>query len=125
MQAKPGPMIHIAVEDWLDHVAVARVSGEVDVCGVTALRDCVGAVLARSRDLVIDLGGVSFLSAAGLSVLIETDQRVSEAGLVWAMVAATHPVTRPLSLTGLDTELPIHRTVEAAVAHVHQAKPAT
>lgn len=90
---------------------LVRVVGEVDLvtapCLATAL-ELTPQNRRTSRDvteIVVDLGLVRFLSAAGLRELVRAHQRCRHDGILLRVVADQRAVTTPLRLTGLDHTL--------------------
>lgn len=64
--------------------------------------------------LVIDLSGIRFLSAAGLTSLLTTRWYCREQQLTLRVVATQRSVLRPLRITGLDTLFDITPTLDEA-----------
>ncbi|WP_447002218.1 STAS domain-containing protein [Saccharothrix isguenensis] len=103
-------------------IALVRVSGSLDAAAqrpVTAALDDVfdtgpGAI-------VLDLSEVDFLGSAGIALLVNTRHRAARQGIPFAVVADNHRVLRPLRMSQVDTALPLHPTVRAAVAAVRLA----
>jgi anti-sigma B factor antagonist len=62
---------------------VLDVVGHVDAFTAPLLRACLRTQLSRGglRELVVDLGGVDFLGAAGVSAIAEAGRRCRERGL--------------------------------------------
>jgi anti-sigma B factor antagonist len=65
------------------HQVVLEVVGHVDASTAPLLRACLRTQLSRPglRELVLDLGGVEFLGAAGVSAVVEAARRCRERGL--------------------------------------------
>lgn len=95
--------------DW----CVVQVSGEVDI-QVTPMMEAV-LVRARSSDLVLDLSKVSFMDASGLAVLANAWQRADAVGGRVRLVAPCDRVRKVLTLTRLDTILPIFDSLDEAI----------
>jgi anti-anti-sigma factor len=99
----------LRVEQVVDgHLVLVRVTGELD--NVTAgmlsakLADAEAAVTPPAP-VVVDLTGVSFLGAAGLSVLVEHHERCVELGGALLIVPGSKAVRRAMAVTGLDARL--------------------
>lgn len=118
LAAPPGQAINIDVEHKPQGVVLARITGEVDILAAPILRECIDEHLSHARGLIVDLDGVGFLGSSGLSVLVETGNRVAGTDLAWAVVASRHEVTRPLQATGLDDALPLYENVPDAMSAV-------
>ncbi|MFC4857861.1 STAS domain-containing protein [Actinophytocola glycyrrhizae] len=82
---------------------VLTVRGEVDMLTSTQLQD---HLLPLVRDtvphVIVDLTGVSFFGAAGLTVLVNACAVATAAGVTLRLVASTRPVLLPLTITGMD-----------------------
>ena len=92
---------------------VLSVRGEVDLATAPALRSTITQVVrGEPKLLVIDLVAVTFLSSAGLLVLVEA----TEAGRPEVrVVAAGRESLLPIHLTGLDAVLSMHETLADAL----------
>ena len=84
-------------------VVVAAVCGEVDQETAPLLKNRLLAHLRPTGPpLVVDLTEVSFLGAAGLTVLIEAREAAVAEKIRLCVVARSRRVLRPLAITGLD-----------------------
>lgn len=84
---------------------VVRAVGEVDTATAPVLAAALraGCGAARSPEpLVVDLTGLRFLAAAGLTPLVTTLLRCNERRVPLRVVAVRRNVLRPLRLTRLD-----------------------
>lgn len=100
-----------------DGVGVVRLTGEVDMYTAPQLKESMlGLIDGGAAKVVIDLSGVTFIDSTALGVLIGGVRRLHAAGGAMALVVATRPVGRVLSITGLDRVFAIHDTLEDAVA---------
>lgn len=95
---------------------LVAVTGEVDIATSPRLR----AVLAeRPRTeglLVLDLTAVTFMDSSGLSVVLNLQRETTAAGERLAVVCPPGPARLLLEVTGVDTELPLFATRDAALA---------
>jgi len=97
---------------------VVRAVGEVDAATAPVLAAGLRTGRAAARPpwpLVVDLTGLRFLSAAGLTALAATLRRCDEHRVPPRVVAARRDVLRPLRLTGLDALLDIRATLAEAL----------
>jgi anti-anti-sigma factor len=120
-ESPTGPSFDIDVEQWTDQPVIARVFGSVDLLTAPVLQTCLNDHVGSATGLVLDLSGVNFLAASGLTVLADTDRRARQDNLAWGLVASTRPVLRPLEVLGLDETLPTYESVPDAVAAVRAA----
>ncbi|TWP47554.1 STAS domain-containing protein [Lentzea tibetensis] len=99
--AQPAPIV--TAHPLQPDVVVLAVRGEVDTCTGRPLRDrLLEHVRSGGPHLVIDLTAVTFLGAAGLTVLVTVRDAALAAGLRVCLVARARPVLLPMSITGLD-----------------------
>ncbi len=98
---------------------VLRVTGELDTVTAPVLEAQLTAVqadLAAPAPLVLDLSDLSFMSSAGLIVLVTHHERCTEQGnRLWVVTGDNRRVLRPLLITGLDTDLDLVATVADAL----------
>ncbi|GAA2698166.1 MULTISPECIES: STAS domain-containing protein [Actinosynnema] len=97
---------------------VLKVSGEVDQLTVEPLHRELLAALARVRPpepVVVDLTEVGFFGSAGLNELVTGHLQAELLGTRLAVVARHREVLRPLAISGLDEQLDVHPTLQAAL----------
>jgi anti-anti-sigma factor len=88
--------------------ATITVTGEVDILHSSDLAGEICLQLEMGRPTTVDMSGVSFLDAAGVSALVRARLSSVESGTELRIVNATHrAVTRVLSVTGVDQFLPL------------------
>jgi anti-anti-sigma factor len=92
---------------------LVTVSGEVDLATVAQFRERLDA--APDCDAVLEMSDVALLSAVGLRVLLDLQDRLAAEGAWLVLAAPSHPVRRVLDVTGLDVRLPMESTVEDAL----------
>ena len=66
--------------------------------------------------LVVDLTDVGFIDSTGLGVLVTTLKHVREAGGTLDVVVTSRRVLKVFALTGLDVVIPLHSTLDEALA---------
>lgn len=98
-----GQLLTVTARPAPPGATVITVHGEVDMLTSTLLRDrLLPHVGDTVRHVIIDLAGVSFLAAAGLTVLVNARRAAAAAGVTLYLVAPSRQVLRPLRITGLD-----------------------
>ena len=100
-----------------DGVFVLSFGGDIDVASAVTVRDALDRVIAAGHHrLVLDLGDVQFLDSTGLGVLVGRLKVVrNHSG--WLRVVCTQDrVLRVFRITGLDTVIGIHDTLEDALS---------
>ena len=100
-------------------VTVVDARGDIDALSAPALQERLEMhIAAGQRHLVIDLSGVGFMDSTGLGVLVGRLKAVRQLGGVLHCVVTTDRIRRIFLATGLERVLPLHETVDEAVAAV-------
>ena len=100
----------------VDSATVLTVNGRVDMATSDALRDSLLNALAGGLPLIIDLGGVDYISSAGLRALMLASKQARSTGTT-LLVAALQPVVLEIfQISRFDKLLPCHATVDLALA---------
>lgn len=96
------PIMSLDVTNHSD-VAAITISGELDLSTAPMLTDLVDRVAADHPDrVVIDMAGVTFFCAAGLTALLRAHNTVSAAGGRLILRAPSRQTQRILTITGTD-----------------------
>ncbi len=83
-----------------DGRATIRLAGEIDVMAAETCRAELDQLTARARQIIIDLGQVTFCDAAGAGFLITMVNQARTAGVTVIVRNLSRPVRRILKLTG-------------------------
>jgi anti-anti-sigma factor len=97
---------------------VVQASGEVDMSTAPRLGSALRAGCAAARPpgpLVIDLTGIRFFSAAGLTQLVDIRRNCREREVTLRVVATHRSVLLPMRITGVDVLFDIAPTLAAAI----------
>jgi anti-sigma B factor antagonist len=107
------------VDQRLEGLAVVlRTTGEIDLSTAPVLdRELHQALSAATAPapVVADLSGVSFMSSAGLALLLDYRERCTQAGTPLRVVATSRAVLRSLEIAGLLELMPVYATVQDAL----------
>lgn len=98
---------------------VVTVTGGVDLCSAPAMISELDQARRAARapnPVVVDLSRVDFLGSAGLSLLVEAEQRCTEAGTPLRLVASSRVVLRALEAADLRQVFTVSDSVECALA---------
>jgi anti-sigma B factor antagonist len=94
---------------------IATPEGEIDIANVAKLRERLFELAAEGQPLIVDLDQVSFIDSVGLAALVGASKRAAAHGASLQVVCA-RPQTRQLfRVTGLDTQIPLARTMKEAL----------
>jgi anti-anti-sigma factor len=100
---------------------LVTVSGEIDLATVGELRRHLQALPACST--VLDLSGVSLLSASGVTELLRLHDRLARADALLVLAAAPPLARRVLSVIELDRAMVLADTVEDSLDLVVAGTP--
>jgi anti-anti-sigma factor len=105
--------LSLHTESYADDVTIVSVTGEIDLRTASPLAR---VMAAQNRPvLVVDLTGVRFLAAKGLTVLLNAALEAAAGGRAFGVVAPPGPATRALTVSGLTTAILLYATVGEAV----------
>ncbi|HZQ16555.1 MAG TPA: STAS domain-containing protein [Gaiellaceae bacterium] len=94
---------------------VVNLVGELDLYNAEEVRaGLLDALALEPRRIVVDMADVAFVDSTALGVLIEARSRLGRDGLLLA--APQIETRRALQVSGLDRHLPVHDSLEAALA---------
>lgn len=95
---------------------VLAAAGQLTEKECAELLDALGRELGMpARRLVLDLGGLMYMSSAGLGTLVAAHKRFADAGRSLVLAAANSRVRKLLALTSLDRVIASAGSVEEAL----------
>jgi anti-sigma B factor antagonist len=107
----------MAITTTMGAVTIVSVTGDIDVTNYYQMLEAVERALwAGSKQLVVDLSGVPFMSSAGLVAMQSIVEQVAAAGARLAVCGTGGAVHRLLQITGFTATLDIYPDLAAAVA---------
>ncbi len=96
---------------------VVNVAGELDVYTAGRLKEEIIGLANQGRcHIAVDLARVDFMDSTGLGVLITGLKRIREQEGVLVLISPRDQIRRLLTITGLDKVLPVHESVDKAMA---------
>ena len=114
---QPAVLASVRLNDAEPGMVVLHVSGELDTTSAQELALPLQDQLTEAnKTVVVDLGGVRFLGSAGLEALVVGQQRATELGITFVVVASSRAALRPIEATGLDSVFTLVSSVEEALA---------
>jgi anti-sigma B factor antagonist len=98
-----------------DNATVVHLGGELDLYNADVIRSALSdAIESGTRRIVVDMSDVEFVDSTALGVLIEARSKIGHDGLLLA--APQDGTRRTLEVSGLDRHLPVHDTIDSALA---------
>jgi anti-anti-sigma factor len=98
-----------------DGAAVIVLAGELDLYNADEIRSAFAGVIDDTPRciVVVDMADVEFIDSTALGVLIEARSQLGENRL--RLAAPQLGTKRTLEVTGLDRQLPVYESVDAAL----------
>ena len=103
------------------NIVILSVLGDVDALTAPQLTEALDGALGDGVvAVIVDLSDVAFLASAGMSVLVEANEKISPTAKL--LVVADGPATsRPIKLVGIDKIVELHQNLDDALAACSQA----
>jgi anti-anti-sigma factor len=95
---------------------LVEVTGEVDIATSPRLRAALEERPRAEGRVVLDLTGVTFMDSSGLSVVLSLQRDAAATGERLAVVCPPGPARLLFEVTGVDAELRLFATRDAALA---------
>jgi anti-sigma B factor antagonist len=92
---------------------VLHVTGELDLASAPRLEDAMSEL--DGSPIVIDLSECTFLDSAGMRVLLAGARELSDTDRSLRVVTSDPRILRVLEITGVDTLIAVHGTVDDAL----------
>ncbi len=104
------------LEKAKDNVVVIKLEGRLDASTATSVKGKIDAVIeGKSRNLVIDMGGISFIDSSGLGTLVGSLRTINKAGGDIKISSLQDQVRSVFELTRLHHLFGIYDDCELAV----------
>ena len=98
---------------------VAMPTGRLDGSNAREFQDALDAVIQDDdRALILDFGEVSYISSAGLRVLLVTAKTLQGNGAALSLCSLDDPIREVFGISGFDSIIPIHASRGDALAAV-------
>ena len=108
--------MQISTEELAGDVTKVALDGRMDIQGAAAVDLKLNIIAGSSKKLLIDLEKVSFLGSMGLRSIVLPARAVNSRGGKVVLYAPTEMVESVLKTAGIDSLLPIHHDLAAAIA---------
>jgi anti-anti-sigma factor len=95
---------------------VVSVQGELDITSSQRFDDCLSEAAAESDQVILDMSEVDFMDTTALAVIVAHWRRQADEGGQFVLAGARYRYTKALWITGLADRLPMHDTVDQALA---------
>ncbi len=100
----------------IDGVTVASLSGKLDSASAGDVQDAILDTIVSGMKLVFDMSACSFVSSAGLRVLLIFAKRVKSENASAAIASVSDEILEVMEMTGFDDMFDTYATVDEAVS---------
>jgi anti-anti-sigma factor len=100
---------------WLPSMMRIRLALDLTTSDGVAAQGC-AAIARLARLVLLDLTGLSFRDARGLSAFVKIAYQADAAGCGFGLIAPRPPVAKILRVSGLDSRIPVFATTDDALA---------
>lgn len=80
--------------------------GELDLATAPQVEEAVRGLLARARDVLVDLSELTFIDSSGLRLFIDLSDRASLEGWTLRLTRPSEPASSVFRVAGADENLP-------------------
>lgn len=109
-------VIHVKVEER-EGVHFLRLEGRLDAASSPALEERLDPLYSKENlRVVMDFAQVSYVSSAGMRLLLSASKRMSAAGGRFILISLQQEVEEVLEIAGVDRLLTLCKTEEEAKA---------
>jgi anti-sigma B factor antagonist len=109
-EPEPPPLLTIEAHE-LDGRTCVILTGELDGASAPSLRESLTAFMGElARDLVLDIGELSFIDSSGLALFVEVHKTLDETGHRLTLLHPSPMACRILAIGGLNRYLRIEST---------------
>ncbi len=94
---------------------IAKTDGRVDGTNATDFQDALrNAITPDDKAVILDFGELSYISSAGLRVILLTAKDMRSANVKFAVCSLSKPVKDVFTISGFDQIIDIHDTQSEA-----------
>jgi anti-sigma B factor antagonist len=111
----------LSTRDGDGHVVVV-LCGELDMAASAGAAAALAAAAACEPWVIVDLAGLRFIDASGLTALVRGRKQARHTGGNLLLAAPQRQVLRLLTLTRLTGVFPIHATVDEAATSARRTR---
>lgn len=97
---------------------VVKVVGRMDATSAPQFEEeCAKWIEQGEKNLVVDMGGLEYISSAGLRSILATGKKLKGSGGVLVFGNMQGMVKEVFDISGFTSIFPVYDTLEAALAH--------
>ena len=96
-------------------VCVVRLGGDIDLESSPEVRTALLQCVARKRDVMVDMSGVSYIDSSGVASLVEAFQNARKSATRFCLVEVSAAAMRVFELARLDRVFDIRASLKEAL----------
>jgi anti-sigma B factor antagonist len=105
-----------------DDITLLNINGDIDASSSIQLDESLGAVVDNGAPkILIDCGGLNYISSAGLGVFMSYIEDINTKNLKMALFGLNDKVMNVFEILGLDQLLTIVKTKKEAIVQINEA----
>ncbi len=106
----------IAIEELEGGITRVILDGRMDIEGAAAVDLPMNVIAGSKKAVIVNLQKVSFLGSMGLRALVAPARAIKSRGGKVVIFGPNEMVEKVLKTSGIDTMIPIHHDLQAAMA---------
>ena len=100
----------------VEQIVVVELDGKIDSKTAPQVQAQISPLVQRGSRIVLDMTGVTYMSSAGLRLLVAAHRQVADSNGKLALAGLAERVRDTMSITGFLPFFTIYDTVQAALA---------
>jgi anti-anti-sigma factor len=110
--------VEITVEKPRENISRVVLNGRLDVAGTQAAETEFNNAVAASSNVIVDLGGVSYICSLGIRMLVASAKNQAKLGGKMVLMGPDELTRKVLKTTGIDHLIPICNSLDEALASI-------
>ena len=106
----------ITTEELPGGITRVLLEGNFGIEGAAAIDLQMNVIAGMHRDIMVDLQKVSFIGSMGLRALVSPARAIKSRGGRMVLFGPNEMVEKVLRMSGIDTMIPVHHDLQAALA---------
>lgn len=94
---------------------IAQVAGRVDSANAREFEQALSAAISDDSKVVLDLGGLAYISSSGLRVLLLVAKALRNKGAEFGLCSLSDPIREVFEISGFDKIIPIYGSLADVV----------
>jgi anti-sigma B factor antagonist len=106
----------ITTEELPGGITKVILEGNLDIGGAAAIDLQMNIIAGAHKAVLVDLQKISFIGSMGLRALVSPARAIKNRGGIMVLFGPNAMVEKVLRTSGIDTVIPVHHDLQAALA---------